>query len=432
MLEELFLAAGKAGLNMRLDRARRELALSFAAGADADKAKTALYPLLAALENNFLISVGGAPACLAPDAFEHFTWPLGARGPFRRVKACASCALKGRCPGVNGTRKDCAALKPVLPAPAELVIELNKRCNLACRACFGRTGEELPFRTAEKALREAAALGVRSVRFTGGEPLLYPGLEKLLRLAKKLGFYILLNTNGTLFTAARARALRGLIDNALLSLPGADEASHSFGSGRPGTLRPKAAAVKALRAAGVNIVRAGSVISGPLIKNFTRWHKAVRRLGFDIWELYRPMMTEQALAAAPEFRISRTDLARLARDISAQKPGPARAVLANPVPLCALPAAARPFALGARFDDGWTRLVLDAAGEYKPGYPSRRFLGRALAGAWNSLFLKKTRAAAWLPRACRNCRMLGTCLAGSRFQAQKAGSVFGPDPWMVR
>lgn len=432
MLEELFLAAGEAGLRVRLDRARRELGLSLTAGAGPEKAKTAIYPLLGALENNFLITVGGAPACLAPDAFEHFTWPLGARGPFRRIRACASCALKGRCPGVNGAWKDSSALRPVLPAPAELVIELNKRCNLACRACFGRTGEELPFRAAEKALREASALGVRSARFTGGEPLLHAGLGKLLRLAKKLGFYTLLNTNGVLITRARALALKGLVDNVLISLPGVDGVSHAFGSGRPGTLGAKAAAVKALRSAGVGMVRAGSVISAPLIKDFSRWHKAVSRLGFDIWELYRPMMTRQALAAAPEFGISKTGFSRLARKVSAQRPGLARAVLANPVPFCALPAAARPFALGARFDDGWTRLVLDASGNYKPSYPSRRFLGGQLAAAWSNRFLKRTRCGAWLPQACRSCRMLSTCLAGSRFQAQMAGSAFGPDPWMKR
>lgn len=431
MLEALLLSAQGAGLALRLNRAGRELKLSFTAGADPARARAALYPVLAALENKFLILVGGAPPCLAPDAAEHFTWPLGSGGPFARVRACGSCALKGRCPGVTRAWRAAAGeLRPVLPAPAELVLELNKRCNLACRACFGRTGEELPVRAAERALREAAALGLRSARFTGGEPLLYPGLEKLLRLAKKLGFYTLLNTNGVLLSAARARALRGLVDNALLSLPGAQEDAHAFGSGRPRTLALKAAAVGRLRAAGVSVVRAGSVISRPLVKNFSRWHSAVSRLGFDIWELYRPMMTEAALAAAPEYRITKADLARLARGVAAQRAGGARAVLANPVPLCALPARARSYALGARFDDGWTRLVLDASGRYKPSYPSRRFLGRTLAAAWNSPFLKKTRRARWLPAACRSCALLGACLGGSRFQAEQAGSVFGPDPWM--
>src|SRR3990167_614913 len=233
MLEELLRAADESGLELDLDRKAREFNISFRPGALPEKARIILYPLLSALEENFLITIAGAPACLMPDASEHFTWPLGAKGPFKRVQACLACSLKGRCPGVNRTWSGAAGLlKPVLPAPAELVIELNKNCNLACRACFGRSGEELPFKAAGKALREAAALGLKSVRFTGGEPLLYPGLEKLLRLSRKLGFYTLLNTNALLFTPAAARRLAGLIDNALVSLPGIDEAGQDRKSTR--------------------------------------------------------------------------------------------------------------------------------------------------------------------------------------------------------
>ncbi|MDD5209752.1 MAG: radical SAM protein [Elusimicrobiales bacterium] len=431
MLEELLLAAGENGLELDVDRRAREFTVSFKTGASPEKARAIIYPILAALEDNFLVKVSGAPACLMPDAFEHFAWPLGEKGPFKRVEACGTCALSGRCPGVNKAWTGAAGLlNPVLPAPAEIVIELNKNCNLACRACFGRTGEELPLKTAEKALREAAALGIKSARFTGGEPLLHPGLEKLLRLARKLGFYTLLNTNAVLFTTAIARRLKGLIDNALVSLPGIDEAGHAAGSGTAGQFGRKKTALKLLRASGVKVLRAGTVVSKPLAKDFERWHKAVARLGFDIWELYRPMMTPAALAAAPEFKISRKDFIKLANKISARKTAGLRTVLANPVPYCALPAAARPFALGARFDDGWTRLVLDASGVYKPSYPSTEFLGRTLAGAWAHPFLKKTRAAAWLPVTCRRCAMLSACLGGSRFQAEAAGDIFGADPWM--
>ena len=433
MLEELLRAAAESGLELDLDRRALDLRFSFKPGAAPEAARNILYPLLSGLENNFLITAGRAPACLMPDAFEHFTWPLGVAGPFKPLAVCRSCALAGRCPGLNKAWAGAAGLlKPVLPAPAELVIELNKNCNLACRACFGRSGEELPVRTAEKALREAAALGVKSVRFTGGEPLLHPGLEKLLRLARKLDFYTLLNTNAVLFTPARARALAGLIDNALVSLPGVDEAGHAAGSGKAGLFGLKAAAIKRLRTAGVKVVRAGTVVSKPLIKYFSGWHKAVTGLGFDSWELYRPMMTPKALAAAPEFKITRKDFLELAKRTAAQGTGCARAVLANPVPLCCLPAAARPFALGARFDDGWTRLVLDASGSYKPSYPSKDFLGKTLKKAWEHPFLRKTRAAAWLPAKCRRCAMLPVCLGGSRFQAEAAGSIFGADPWMER
>lgn len=430
MLEEIFRAADAAGLGLDLRRKERELRVSFPAAAG-PAAAGPLYALLAAVEDSLLVTVSGAPPCLMPDAFEHFTWPLGERGPFRRVPACRACLMKGRCTGLSRDWAGKFRPGPVLPGPAELVIELNKNCNLACRACFGRTGEVLPRPAAEKALREAARLGVKSVRFTGGEPLLYPHLKGLLRLSRRLGFYTLLNTNAVLFSPARAKELKGLIDNVLVSLPGADEASHAAGCGRKGALRQKAAAVKRFRAAGAELVRAGTVISKDLIAGFGRWHAAVGRMGFDIWELYRPMMTVKALKDSPEFGVTRTEMRVLAAGVAASS-GSCRAVLANPLPFCSLPPAARPRSLGARFDDGWTRLVLDASGRYKPSYPSRRFLGASLSAAWRHPFLLKSRSGAWLPRKCRACRMLCVCLGGSRFQAEAAGDIFWPDPWMAK
>lgn len=433
MLEKIFSSASAAGLDLDIDRRRKEFSIKFLPGAAPGAARSLVYPLLAALEELFQTVVYGAPACLMPDAAEHFAWPLKAQGPFRRIPACARCALKGRCPGVNRAWDGAAVrglLCSVLPAPAELVLELSKKCNLECRACFGRAGLELPAAAAEKALREAAALGVKTARFTGGEPLLYPDLEKLLRLARRLNFYIILNSNAVLFTPGMAARLKGLVDNALVSLPGVDEAGNASGSGIEGQFGNKKKGIKRLRPSGVKILRAGTVVSKGLIFDFEKQRKAVGRLGFGIWELYRPMLDDKALKAAPEFDISAGDLKKLAAKVAAQGAGGARAVLANPVPFCALPAAARPYALGARFDDGWTRLVLDAGGFYKPSYPSRLNLGRSLEGAWAGKYLKKLRGGAWLQPECRVCRLLAQCLGGSRFQAEAAGSLYGRDPLM--
>ena len=428
MLEAMLREGREAGLDLSLRLRSREFRMRFTPGADAPSAREAAYRLLA-LEASFLVFIEGAPPCLMPDAFEHFSWPVGEKGPFRRVPACRTCALACRCPGAP-RGLPAQLLSPVLPAPSEIVLELSKECNLACRACFGREALRLPAAAGERALREAARLGVKSARFTGGEPLLHPDLYGLLKLARKLGFYILLNTNGTLLDRAAARRLAGLADNALISLPGTDEASHAAATGRPGSLAAKAAAVKLLRAAGVKVVRAGTVISRRIAGDFKASRARVGRMGFDIWELYRPMLGPAALAAAPEFRVTAADMRGLASQAAVQGGGLPRAVLANPVPFCSLPAAARPWALGARFDDGWTRLVLDPSGRYKPSYPSSQFLGRTLKEALGSPYIKELRAGGWLPRACRGCRMLNCCLGGSRFQAGLAGNTFGRDPWM--
>ena len=76
---------------------------------------------------------------------------------------------------------------------------ITKQCNLRCRYCYP-PGDEPEVDTAE-------ALGLlRKIRihnpllnFTGGEPLLHPGLPALLHEAKKLQFHpLMLSTNGLL------------------------------------------------------------------------------------------------------------------------------------------------------------------------------------------------------------------------------------------
>ena len=63
--------------------------------------------------------------------------------------------------------------------------------------------------------------------FTGGEPLLRPDLEKMIRRAVRLGLRVNLITNGTLAHPARARRLRRAgLRSAQVSLESADEAEH--------------------------------------------------------------------------------------------------------------------------------------------------------------------------------------------------------------
>ncbi|MEB3360819.1 MAG: radical SAM protein, partial [Synechococcaceae cyanobacterium] len=137
-----------------------------------------------------------------------------------------------------------------------LRLSLTARCNLACPYCLPDGQEPAGLLTHEQRLaviRAAVALGVRSLRLTGGEPLLHPGLGALITEAAALRGQvaaadaepsdtprtvatahsqkpalaeIALTSNGTLLTAARARALRRAgLDRITLSLDGADAAS---------------------------------------------------------------------------------------------------------------------------------------------------------------------------------------------------------------
>ncbi|MFA6332397.1 MAG: GTP 3',8-cyclase MoaA [Methanoregula sp.] len=89
-------------------------------------------------------------------------------------------------------------------------ISITKQCNLSCIYCH-REGERSPqdqlsLEEIAEILRVSAGFGIRSVKFTGGEPLLRPDLTDIIR-AVPAGMECSLTTNGTLL-AGMAQDLR--------------------------------------------------------------------------------------------------------------------------------------------------------------------------------------------------------------------------------
>jgi radical SAM protein with 4Fe4S-binding SPASM domain len=103
-----------------------------------------------------------------------------------------------------------AGLFPETGAPPlyRLDMELTERCNNSCiHCCINLREDDAAARAREmttgqvsKVLIEAAALGARSVRFTGGEPLLRPDFADIYLFARRLGLGVVLFTNGRLIT----------------------------------------------------------------------------------------------------------------------------------------------------------------------------------------------------------------------------------------
>ena len=117
-------------------------------------------------------------------------------------------------------------------------LSLTARCNLACPYCLPDGVEPPGLLTLEQRLQvigAAVSLGARSLRLTGGEPLLHRGLEELIAAVQTLRATqpagaglreIALTSNGLLLSAARARSLRAAgLDRITLSLDGTTGAS---------------------------------------------------------------------------------------------------------------------------------------------------------------------------------------------------------------
>jgi radical SAM protein with 4Fe4S-binding SPASM domain len=94
------------------------------------------------------------------------------------------------------------------PLLSHIDIELTERCNNACLHCYINLPEhdhhakqnELSTDQWKEILRQAAELGVLTVRFTGGEPLLRDDFSELYLFTRRLGIKVMLFTNGRLIT----------------------------------------------------------------------------------------------------------------------------------------------------------------------------------------------------------------------------------------
>jgi GTP 3',8-cyclase len=86
---------------------------------------------------------------------------------------------------------------------SNLRISLTPQCNLSCIYCHRegerKPGSQLCAEDISEILKTAAHLGIRSVKFTGGEPLLRPDLVEIIESVPQ-GMESSITTNGTLLS----------------------------------------------------------------------------------------------------------------------------------------------------------------------------------------------------------------------------------------
>src|SRR6266446_7938238 len=99
-----------------------------------------------------------------------------------------------------------------VPRPYALLAELTYRCPLHCPYCSNptqaRNNHELATDEWKRVIREAAALGVLQIGFSGGEPLVRRDLPDLVRAAREANLYTNLITSGIGLDDDRIRLLR--------------------------------------------------------------------------------------------------------------------------------------------------------------------------------------------------------------------------------
>ena len=143
----------------------------------------------------------------------------------------------------------------------QIYFYLTSGCNLRCRHCWIAPGghqeavqndRHLSMDLFCSILRQADSIGCRSIKLTGGEPLLHPRIDEMLDQIRDLGFSLNVETNGTLCTPQLAEKIAVCKDVFVsVSLDGTDRATHDWIRGVGGSFERAVSGIRTLVDAGV-------------------------------------------------------------------------------------------------------------------------------------------------------------------------------------
>jgi PqqA peptide cyclase len=326
----------------------------------------------------------------------------------------------------------------IAPRPYALLAEITYRCPLHCPYCSNptqtRDDGELTTDEWTRVIREASALGVLQIGFSGGEPLVRRDLPDLVHAAREANLYTNLVTSGIGLDDDRVRALRDAgLDSVQLSFQSDNSDLADEIAGARGHQRKLDAAAK-IRAAGI-----------PLSLNFVIHRRNIDRLPQMI-ELAESLQAERVELANVQFY----GWAFLNR--AALLPTPEQVIRAREIATAAKKRLAGKIDIFYVLPDyyetrpkpclsGWGQryLTVNSIGDVLPcptassAIPDLRFENvrtRTLDWIWRqSESFNRFRGTEWMPEPCRSCPQREIDFGGCRCQAALlTGNAANTDP----
>lgn len=198
-------------------------------------------------------------------------------------------------------------------------LSLTEACNFCCPYCRPEaiTPEtQTNLLTPDEWLTVLGAfhqLGVRALRLTGGEPLLYPHLDELLQKLQERQWFedVSMTTNGSLL-GKRAKELQKLgLNRVNISLDAVDELIFDVRTGRTGQLPAVIEGIEAALAAGFTSVKINTVLMEPMSDDMVHSLLAYMEKWPVIWRFIEYMPFQGQTFRGPTFEEWQAQLTRI-------------------------------------------------------------------------------------------------------------------------
>ncbi|MEI7998756.1 MAG: radical SAM protein [Candidatus Omnitrophota bacterium] len=310
--------------------------------------------------------------------------------------------------------------------PLEVILEITGRCQLLCPYCTHQRTADVPLKDIKETLDEAAYLGIKVIRITGGEPLLHPDIQTILNYAKSKKLTVILNTAAENITPELMKTIITNVDAILISLQGYNEKSHTSYTHSKSLFLDKIKNIFLLKAY-LQTLWIATVITPAIPQSFVKFLPLINKINPTAWILLRPIRALNKDIKKMNLPFYRA----LTLKIMKARQKNINVFIANPIPMCItgdLHVGKEAF-LGARLDNGYERIVRSAQGYFKPSYFLENNLGETIQTAWKHPFLRALNRSDYLHALCQKCPLLDTCRGGCRSMALHAfQTVFAPDP----
>jgi MoaA/NifB/PqqE/SkfB family radical SAM enzyme len=139
-------------------------------------------------------------------------------------------------------------------------IEPSYICNLHCQHCCirefqSKQGKAMTIQDIQSISEQADELGFAQFVISGGEPLIYPNFDKIVKAIDPQKFYITTDTNGWYLDWKRAKHLKSIgVDKVQVSIDSLDRETHDKFRGREGSWELAINAIRNCKQVGLRVI----------------------------------------------------------------------------------------------------------------------------------------------------------------------------------